>query len=326
MLTVSLATARDVERAFGVASDGRRQRRRRARFRRVAADRAARWRARLADRRGDGPVVLAVGGVEERKNTLRLLRAFARLRGALPAARLWILGGATVLDHGVYRAAFERALRALPADARAAVVELGVVRRGRRAGAVPAGRRAGAAVAARRVRTGRAGGAGGRAAAGRVARARRSPNTWTRPAPRWSTRCPRQRSPPGLQRGAGRAPGAPRGRARGAPRHTPGGVVAGAAVVHRHTKGPSLMPEMHFPFAGLTATRCAAIHRRWSCATTWRSAAPTRCRLHRAQPHDAPHRLRAGARQVRLRLLGARSISWRDRGARRRLRAASRSR
>jgi glycosyltransferase involved in cell wall biosynthesis len=82
------------------------------------------WRARL----GPGaPVVLAVGGVEERKNTLRILGAFARLRARWPEARLWILGGATVLDHGAYRAAFERARDQLPAATRAAIVELGVV-------------------------------------------------------------------------------------------------------------------------------------------------------------------------------------------------------
>jgi glycosyltransferase involved in cell wall biosynthesis len=82
------------------------------------------WRARL----GPGaPVVLAVGGLEERKNTLRLLGAFARLRAQQADARLWILGGATVLDHGAYRAEFDRACERLPAETRAAIVEIGVV-------------------------------------------------------------------------------------------------------------------------------------------------------------------------------------------------------
>jgi glycosyltransferase involved in cell wall biosynthesis len=72
-------------------------------------------------------VVLAVGGVEPRKNTLRILLAFARLRERTPAARLWILGGATVLDHGAYRASFDGALHELPRRTREAVVELGVV-------------------------------------------------------------------------------------------------------------------------------------------------------------------------------------------------------
>jgi glycosyltransferase involved in cell wall biosynthesis len=72
-------------------------------------------------------VVLAVGGVEERKNTLRTLRAFLGLRRRYPGARLVILGGASVLDHGAYRAAWDHTLAALPAAARAAVLELGVV-------------------------------------------------------------------------------------------------------------------------------------------------------------------------------------------------------
>jgi len=123
--TVSEAARRDVERTFGVDSavvgngvDTRR-------FAAVLASSMRVWRARL----GTGaPVVLAVGGVEERKNTLRTLVAFDRLRARWPQARLWILGGATVLDHGAYRAEFERARDRLPAETRAAIVELGVVR------------------------------------------------------------------------------------------------------------------------------------------------------------------------------------------------------
>jgi len=68
-----------------------------------------------------------VGGVEERKNTLRTLRAFVRVRASVPGARLWILGGATVLDHGAYRAAFDRELASLAPEVRAAVTTLGVV-------------------------------------------------------------------------------------------------------------------------------------------------------------------------------------------------------
>jgi glycosyltransferase-like protein len=122
---VSEAARRDVERTFGIDSavvgngvDVRR-------FSGVLASSTRVWRARL----GPGaPVVLAVGGVEERKNTLRTLAAFERLRTRWPQARLWILGGATVLDHGAYRAEFERARDRLPVETRAAIVELGVVR------------------------------------------------------------------------------------------------------------------------------------------------------------------------------------------------------
>lgn len=61
---------------------------------------------------GPGPVILAVGGVEPRKNTLGILQAFLRMRAALPKAQLVIAGGASLLDHGAYAREFE-ALAAL---------------------------------------------------------------------------------------------------------------------------------------------------------------------------------------------------------------------
>jgi glycosyltransferase-like protein len=56
---------------------------------------------RLGVRTG-APVVLALGGVEERKNTLRLLQAFVLLRASHPDAQLVIAGGASLLDHAQY--------------------------------------------------------------------------------------------------------------------------------------------------------------------------------------------------------------------------------
>lgn len=56
---------------------------------------------RLGVRTG-APVVLALGGVEERKNTLRLLQAFVLLRAHRPDAQLVIAGGASLLDHAQY--------------------------------------------------------------------------------------------------------------------------------------------------------------------------------------------------------------------------------
>jgi len=58
------------------------------------------------------PIVLAVGGVEERKNTLRLLEAFVQIRQAMPAAQLVIAGGASLLDHARYNRAFAAIARA----------------------------------------------------------------------------------------------------------------------------------------------------------------------------------------------------------------------
>ena len=59
--------------------------------------------AALAQRlglRGDGPRVLLVGGVEARKNSVRVLHAFLQLRARQAAAQLIVAGGASLLDHG----------------------------------------------------------------------------------------------------------------------------------------------------------------------------------------------------------------------------------
>jgi glycosyltransferase-like protein len=124
-LAVSEATARDVSREFGVRARLVTNGVDVARFADVDPSRRAAWAARLSA--DAGPAVLAVGGVEERKNTLGILRAFARVRESVPGARLWILGGATVLDHGAYRDAFDRELAALAPEVRAAVTPIGVV-------------------------------------------------------------------------------------------------------------------------------------------------------------------------------------------------------
>lgn len=60
--------------------------------------------ARLHQRFGidGGPIVLAVGGIEARKNTLALLEAFASVHSVLPRAQLVIAGGASLLDHDAY--------------------------------------------------------------------------------------------------------------------------------------------------------------------------------------------------------------------------------
>ncbi|WP_020177787.1 MSMEG_0565 family glycosyltransferase [Methylopila sp. M107] len=65
------------------------------------------------------PLILSVGGVEGRKNTVRLLEAFAQARRLLPGAQLVIAGGATLLDHSAYTRAFDEALAklALPGEA-----------------------------------------------------------------------------------------------------------------------------------------------------------------------------------------------------------------
>jgi glycosyltransferase-like protein len=62
---------------------------------------------------GASPVFLSVGGIEARKNTIRILQAFVEIHRAHPAARLVIAGGASLLDHHAYQAAFGRELTEL---------------------------------------------------------------------------------------------------------------------------------------------------------------------------------------------------------------------
>jgi glycosyltransferase-like protein len=124
---VSAAAKRDVMRSFGVRALRITNGVSVERFARPDPARVRAWTERLGLRADGGPVLLAVGGVEERKNTVATLRAFARVRGEHAGARLIVLGGATVLDHGAYRASFERELLALPPSTRDAVIETGTV-------------------------------------------------------------------------------------------------------------------------------------------------------------------------------------------------------
>jgi glycosyltransferase-like protein len=55
-------------------------------------------------------VFLAIGGVEKRKNTIEILRAFRFVHAKHPASCLLIVGGASLLDHDVYQAKFAAAL------------------------------------------------------------------------------------------------------------------------------------------------------------------------------------------------------------------------
>ena len=77
-----------------------------ARYQPLPSDRDAVLRRRLG--LGNGPVFLAVGGIEPRKNTLGILQAFIRVLRAYPQAQLVIAGGVSLLDHGDYRRQFDR--------------------------------------------------------------------------------------------------------------------------------------------------------------------------------------------------------------------------
>jgi glycosyltransferase-like protein len=83
-------------------------------------DRDDALRARLA--LGPGPVFLAIGGIEERKNTLNILRAFIQTLDVRPSAQLVIAGGVSLLDHSAYQRAFHDELARLRDETRRVVL------------------------------------------------------------------------------------------------------------------------------------------------------------------------------------------------------------
>jgi glycosyltransferase-like protein len=52
------------------------------------------------------PLYLTVGGIEPRKNSITLLKAFAQILAKIPTAQLIIAGGATLFDYHPYRVEF----------------------------------------------------------------------------------------------------------------------------------------------------------------------------------------------------------------------------
>ncbi|MFH0300815.1 MSMEG_0565 family glycosyltransferase [Bradyrhizobium sp. 31Argb] len=72
----------------------------------------------------EGPVLLAIGGIERRKNTHAILDAFCQVHAVHRSAQLVIAGGASLLDHGAYQQQFRLRLQdaGLPANA---VIETG---------------------------------------------------------------------------------------------------------------------------------------------------------------------------------------------------------
>jgi len=98
----------------------------RTRFTPVPDETDARLRTQL-DLPVNAPVFLALGGIEERKNAIRLLQAFQAVRLQHPSARLVIAGGASLLDHDAYQARFAGMLAHCGAAA-AAVIRTGPLR------------------------------------------------------------------------------------------------------------------------------------------------------------------------------------------------------
>jgi len=63
----------------------------------------------------NGPVFLAIGGIEYRKNTINILHAFEHVLAVHPVAQLIIAGGASLLDHDAYQQQFHSVRAASPA-------------------------------------------------------------------------------------------------------------------------------------------------------------------------------------------------------------------
>lgn len=73
------------------------------------------------------PIYLTVGGIEPRKNSIRLLTAFAQVLQNRPQAQLVIAGGATLFDYQDYRDQFFQQVQALQIDIGRSLILPGVV-------------------------------------------------------------------------------------------------------------------------------------------------------------------------------------------------------
>jgi len=126
VLSVSQVTSREVRAAFGreapVISNGVDLQR--FAVRSVPDER--RLRERLGCALGD-VLILSVGGVEPRKNSLEALRAVGLAFTREPRLRWLIAGGASIWEHEDYRREFARQLAELPAELRARIALLGTV-------------------------------------------------------------------------------------------------------------------------------------------------------------------------------------------------------
>ncbi len=75
----------------------------------------------------DDPIILSVGGVEPRKNTLLALQAVAAAHAASPRLRWVIVGDHSIWDHSAYVARFESELARLAPGLRDRIVRAGTV-------------------------------------------------------------------------------------------------------------------------------------------------------------------------------------------------------
>lgn len=73
------------------------------------------------------PLFLTIGGIEPRKNSIRLLQAFARVRDRYPSAQLAIAGGISMFNYDTYRQEFFATARDLKIEIGRAVVLTGAI-------------------------------------------------------------------------------------------------------------------------------------------------------------------------------------------------------
>lgn len=73
------------------------------------------------------PIYLTVGGIEPRKNSIRILHAFAQVRTHYPQAQLVIAGGATLFDYQPYRDQFFAEVERLELAIGSALILPGVI-------------------------------------------------------------------------------------------------------------------------------------------------------------------------------------------------------
>jgi glycosyltransferase-like protein len=126
LLSVSEVTSREVRAAFGreatVISNGVDLQR----FTSANTADVAAVRHRLGCLPGEA-LILSVGGVEARKNSLAALDALALAYAQERRLRWVIAGGASIWEHAAYRAEFARRLAHLPEELRARITILGTV-------------------------------------------------------------------------------------------------------------------------------------------------------------------------------------------------------
>lgn len=126
VFTVSNATREDVATRYHVASERIDSGMDAARFSMPPARDVVELGARLGLCTA-GPVLFSYGGIEPRKNSLGVLRAFLDLRKRLPHAFWVIVGGEAPFENGSYRQEFERVLSQASPEDRAAVTFAGVL-------------------------------------------------------------------------------------------------------------------------------------------------------------------------------------------------------